>query len=441
MSTARASDVARRLAEGAVSARDVAEACLDRIAAREEEVRAFVHLSPEYVRAQADAIDAHRKAGRPLGALHGIPVALKDIIDTVDYPTENGTVLDAGRRPSVDSAIAARLRAAGALVIGKTVTTELAFQYPGPTRNPHNPNHTPGGSSSGSAAAVADGMVPIAFGTQTVGSMIRPASFCGVVGIKLTHGTVPMTGVLSTAEPLDTAGVFALNVADAALALNVCQGHDPADPRTRVIPRADLFAAALEPPPVTPRIAIIGGPFWEDVSADVRGLFEELENLLGDEADRVSLPEVFGNAFPAHMQVMKAQFARNLRNYRERGAEKLSPQMTSALAEGAKVLATEYLSGLDWQTALRTGLEPIFDRYDVIVTPSAGGEAPPGLESTGDSKYNALWTFVGAPCANIPAGKGTNGLPIGVQLVGRAGEDARLIRNAAWLEHRLSEAG
>ncbi|MEM8664325.1 MAG: amidase [Pseudomonadota bacterium] len=431
-------ELAKSLAAGSVSARAVADACLDKIAERDGEVQAFVHIAPEYVRAQADALDAHRKAGRPLGPLHGIPIALKDIFDTADYPTENGTVLDAGRRPRTDAVAVARLRAAGALIIGKTVTTELAFQFPGPTRNPHNLEHTPGGSSSGSAAAVAEGMVPLAVGSQTVGSTIRPASFCGVVGVKLSHGTVSMTGALVGCEPLDTFGIFALSVADAALALTACQGHDPQDARTRAIAHADLLAAANEAPPVKPRFAIVGGPFWEEASSDTKGLFAEIAEKFGDSADTISLPDVFGQAYPAHIQIMQAGFARNLRPYRERGAEKISPQMTGAMAEGEGITATQYLAARDWQEALQGGLHPIFDRYDAILTPAASGEAPVGLSSTGDSRFNALWTFVGAPCVSLPAGRGSNGLPIGVQIVGRPGEDGRLIRNAAWLEADLA---
>lgn len=437
MSAPGAVDLAADLAAGKVSARAVADACLDTIAERDGEVQAFAHIVPDYVRAQADALDAHRKAGRPLGALHGLPVAIKDIIDTADYPTENGTPLDAGRRPRTDAVVVARLRAAGALIIGKTVTTEFAFKHPGPTRNPHNPAHTPGGSSQGSAAAVAAGMVPLAIGTQTVGSVIRPASFCGAVGVKPTHGRISLTGVLPVAGPLDTVGAFAMSVADAALILSVCQGHDPVDKWTRAMPHEDLLAASRAAPPMPPRFAIVGGPFWSEVSADVRALFDEVADFLGDAADRVELPDVFKNAYPAHIQVMGAHYARNLRHYRDRGEDAMSAAILEVLDEGAAVSAAQYLSALDWQGALGGGLTPIFERYDAILTPAALGEAPASLETTGDGRANALWTFLGVPAVTIPAGRGTAGLPIGVQLVGRPNEDGRLLRTAAWLENAL----
>jgi len=256
--------------------------------------------------------------------------------------------------------------------------------------------------------------------------------------VKLSHGAVPMTGVLTTCEPLDTAGVFAARLEDAALALSVCQGHDPADRRTRAVPHADLLAAARSAPPVTPRVAIVGGPFFADASDDVKGLFDELAGLLGDAADRVDLPDVFENAFPAHMNLMKAGFARNLRNYRERGEAHLSAAMREALDEGAQVRASDYLAALDWQEVLRGGLAPVFDRFDAVLTPAAPGEAPASLATTGDGRFNALWTFLGAPSATVPAGTGSSGLPIGIQIVGRPGEDARLLRNAAWIAGRLA---
>lgn len=438
MTAPSATLIAERLAAGAVSAREVTEACLARIAERDETVRAFAHIDPDHARAQADALDRHRKAGRPLGALHGVPVGVKDIVDTADMPTENGTVLDAGRRPKMDATLVARLRAAGAVVIGKTVTTEFAFMHPGATRNPHDPDRTPGGSSQGSAAAVADGMVPLAVGTQTAGSVIRPASFCGVVGLKPTHGLVSLAGVLTVCRPLDTAGVFATTVEDAALLVDALAGHDPADERTRPVARPDLLAAARRDPPVSPRLAVVKGPTWHEASADVAGLLEEVTEALGDAADPVDLPDVFDNAWPAQQRIMKVGFARNLRHYRERGEGEISDVMRAAMDEGTAVSAVDYLSALDWQDVLAAGLDRIFERYNAILTPSAPGEAPHGLGSTGTAHFNFLWTLVRAPAITLPVAKGSNGMPIGLQLVGRPGEDARLLSVARWLTARLA---
>lgn len=438
MSALSATMLAERLAAGAVSARDVTEACLSRIAERDGEIHAFVHLDPDHARAQADAVDRHRKAGRAIGPLHGVPVAVKDIIDTADMPTENGTPLDAGRRPGRDATIVARLRAAGAVIIGKTVTTEFAFMHPRATRNPHNPEHTPGGSSQGSAAAVADGMVPLAIGTQTAGSVIRPASFCGVVGMKPTYGLVSLAGVLDICRPLDTAGVFATSIEDAALLVDALAGHDPADERTRPMAKPNLLAAARRDPPLAPLFAVVKGPTWQEASEDVAGLLEEVREALGEAADAVDLPSVFENAWPAHQRIMKVGFARNLRPYRERGEAEISEVMRAAMDEGAAVSAVDYLSALDWQNSLRAGLDRIFDRYNAILTPSAPGEAPRGLGSTGTAHFNFLWTLVGAPCITLPVARGSNGLPLGIQIVGRPGEDARLLPVARWLADRLA---
>jgi len=438
MSAPSATLLAERLAAGAVSAREVTEACLSRIAERDGEIRAFAHIDFVYARAQADAVDRHRKAGRPVGPLHGIPVAVKDIVDTADMPTENGTALDAGRRPRKDATMVARLRAAGAVVIGKTVTTEFAFMEPRATRNPHNLEHTPGGSSQGSAAAVADGMVPLAIGTQTAGSVIRPASFCGVVGMKPTHGLVSLAGVLTTCRPLDTAGVFAATLEDAALLVDVLAGHDPADDRTRPVAKPDLLSAARRDPPMPPKLAVVKGPTWKEASEDGAGLLEEGTEALGEAAEAVDLPDAFENAWPAHQRLMKVGFARNLRHYSERGEADISEAVRSAMDEGAAVSAVDYLSALDWQEVLRAGLDRLFDRHTAILTPSAPGEAPLGLSSTGAAHFNFLWTLVGAPAITLPVANGSGGLPLGLQLVGRPGEDARLFSVARWFAARLA---
>jgi Asp-tRNA(Asn)/Glu-tRNA(Gln) amidotransferase A subunit family amidase len=246
-----------RMERGEMRATELIEAQLRRIAAKDPAVQAFAFFDPALPRAAAKNCDDYRASGRPIGALHGLSVGLKDIIDTADMPTENGTVIDAGRRPGRDATIARRLREAGAVLMGKTVTTELAYASPGKTRNPHDPERTPGGSSSGSAAAVAAGMVSFAVGTQTFGSVIRPASFCGVVGFKPTHGLIPRTGVRLLAGPLDTVGVFARSVVDAAMIADVLAGHDPGDADTRLMPSPRLLDIALTDPPVRPDLAFV----------------------------------------------------------------------------------------------------------------------------------------------------------------------------------------
>jgi Asp-tRNA(Asn)/Glu-tRNA(Gln) amidotransferase A subunit family amidase len=430
-------DARERMLGGEFRAAELTEALLKRIAEKEPEIGAFAFLDEALVRRQAKAVDDHRGTGRAAGVLHGLAVGVKDIIDTADMPTENGTSIDAGRRPGKDATIVQRLRAAGAVVIGKTVTTELAFFGPGRTRNPHNLAHTPGGSSSGSAAAVAAGMIPLAIGTQTNGSVIRPASFCGVVGFKPSHGLVPRTGILRHHPALDTVGVFARTVADAALAADAIAGYDPLDPDTRVMPPPRLLDTALTEPPVTPALAFVKTPNWDMAAPETKAGFGELTDVLGAACGEVTLPEIFAKAAGAQRTLMVTGFARNLRAYYERGKDKLSPVMREAIEEGQRVVATDYLEALDWREALNSGLEQLFDRYDAIVTPAAPGEAPAGLDSTGNPVFNGLWTLAGVPAVTLPLLTGPNGLPVGVQLVGRRGEDARLLRTARWLAGRL----
>src|SRR5918995_4371157 len=258
------------LGAGKISALELTEACLARIAGREPEVQAWAFLDPEHARRQARAADEGRKRGRPLGPLHGIPVGVKDIVDTQDMPTENGTVLHAGRRPSRDASIVSAMRAAGAVILGKTVTTELAVYAPNKTRNPHNPEHTPGGSSSGSAAAVAAGMVPLAIGTQTNGSVIRPASFCGVYGYKPSHGLISRHGILAQSRPLDTVGVMAADLEDLALLAEPLMAYDPADPAMRPRARPGLARVLAEDPPVPPKLAFVRSPVWQHAEEDTR---------------------------------------------------------------------------------------------------------------------------------------------------------------------------
>ena len=253
-----------RLASGALDALALVEACIARIEAREPDVGAWACFDPEFARHQARAMDGLRRSGRPIGALHGLPIALKDIIDTARMPTENGCKLDAGRVPSKDAWIVQRLKSAGAIILGKTVTTELAFMHPGKTRNPHNLGHTPGGSSSGSAAAVADGMVPLAIGTQTGGSVIRPASFCGVTGFKPTFGAIPRSGILMQSHSLDTVGVFAVDPMGAAMLADVLFGSDPADPASAPAPFPGLQRTAAEAPPLPPVFAFLRPPGWHE---------------------------------------------------------------------------------------------------------------------------------------------------------------------------------
>ncbi|MFP5479574.1 MAG: amidase [Alphaproteobacteria bacterium] len=427
-----------RIARGELKAAEVAEAFLQAIAARDGEIQAFAWHDPAFVRHQAAELDRLRMFGRPLGRLHGVPVALKDIIDTARIPTGNGTALDAGRVPQADAWIVARLKAEGAVLMGKTVTTELAFMHPGPTRNPANPAHTPGGSSSGSAAAVAAGMVPLAIGTQTGGSVIRPAAFCGVTGFKPTFGAIPRTGILRQSQTLDTVGVFARDTEDAALLAEVLFGHDPADPATRPGPLPRLAEIAASRVPVTPTFAFVRMPGFEAADPDMVAAFGELTALLGEQCFEAPLPPAYDDAARLRERINFAEMAHAYHRY-DRPEVDLAPVTRSALEAGRAVTAGDYLAALDWQTVLRAGVDEILERCDAILCPAALGPAPEGLSSTGSSIFNGLWTYLGLPAITLPLLEASNGLPMGVQLVGRRDDDARLLRTARWLSDHLAQ--
>ena len=440
MLTLDACALRERLASGAIKAVELVEACIARIEAREPEVQAWAWFDPDFARHQARALDAHRQTGRPVGPLHGLPVALKDVIDTAKIPTENGCALDQGRVPIKDAAVVERLKAAGAVIMGKTVTTELAFMQAGKTRNPHNLAHTPGGSSSGSAAAVADGMVPLAVGTQTGGSVIRPASYCGVTGYKPSFGAIPRTGVLMQSPTLDTVGVFARTPADAALLSEVLMGHDAGDKSTTPQPTPALLSITQSKPLVTPNFALVKPPGWDEADPQLHGAFDELCEALGDQVFEATLPKAFEEAAEVRERINLAEMARYYYRYGKQ-IDTLGPRTQEALNKGNTTLARDYLAALDWPDVLYAGLDEIFERCDAILCPAATGPAPEGLEFTGNAIFNGLWTLTGVPAVTVPAFTAENGLPMGVQMVAARGQDARLLRTANWFHTWLLQAG
>jgi Asp-tRNA(Asn)/Glu-tRNA(Gln) amidotransferase A subunit family amidase len=425
-----------RLASGALRAVDLVRACLARISELEPQVGAWAWIDEGHALAQAERLDQWRQSGRSLGPLHGLPVGLKDVIDTKGIPTENGTPIDAGRVPAEDAWIVARLRAAGAIILGKTVTTECAFLHPGRTRNPHNPDHTPGGSSQGSAAAVAAGMVPLAIGTQTGGSVIRPAAFCGIVGMKPSFGMIPRTGILMQSPTLDTVGVFARSVAGCALLAEVLAGHDPADPATEPLPRPLLLDTALAAPPLTPVFAFLKPPGWDRADPQTTVAVQELAAFLGDQCFEVTVPGL-EEAAAIRRRINVAEMSKCYYAMERRGRDRMSDVLKTAMDEGKAVLARDYIAALDWPKVLNAGMAQIFARCDAILCPAAPGPAPAGLEDTGDAIFNGLWTLTGMPAVTLPVFQSTDGLPMGIQIVGRRGDDARLLRTARWLAAHL----
>jgi Asp-tRNA(Asn)/Glu-tRNA(Gln) amidotransferase A subunit family amidase len=427
-----AAATAAAIASGAASAEQATRSCLARIAAIEDEVRAFQHLDTDYALQQARERDAWQKSGKPLGPLHGVPVAIKDVIDTADFPTECGAAFLAGRRPQADATVVTRLREAGAVIIGKTVTTEFAYFHPGKTRNPHDPKRTPGGSSSGSAAAVGAGMVPLAIGTQTNGSIIRPGSFCGTFALKPSHGLVSRGGVLLLSRALDHVGPFARSVEDLALALEVIAGHDRQDPDTR--PRAAFAVrrAATEAPPRAPRFAFVRTPVWDKAELAARTAFEAFAHKLGDQCFTFPMPQRYDGGWDAQRVVMATEMAHNLGATVDQGGDTFSQVLRDLIAEGRKNTATNYLAALAEAKSLREGLDPLFAECDAIITPATTGVAPLGLEATGSPMFCTLWSLLGLPAVTLPLIE-LGGLPVGVQLVAAHGDDARLLRTANWL--------
>jgi Asp-tRNA(Asn)/Glu-tRNA(Gln) amidotransferase A subunit family amidase len=435
------SEAAADIRGGRITSAELVGDCLRRIEEVDSKVRAWAFLDRDHAMRQAEAADQHRQAGRALGPLHGVPIGIKDIFDTGDMPTEFGSPLWAGRTPRRDAAAVARLRSAGAVVMGKTVTTEYAYYHPGKTRNPHDPERTPGGSSSGSAAAVAAHMVPGAIGSQTNGSVIRPAAFCGVVGFKPTHGLIARSGALLLSRTLDHVGVFARSVADAALLAETLAGFDQEDADTRPIARPPFVEVAASEPPLPPRFAFVRSPAWKHAEPVTPEAFGELVEALGDAASEVEIGQGFERAIDMHRVIMEVEMAHNLRRDFEKGAEKLSPVLRKLIERGRAYPAIDYMHAVAGSAPLNQILDAVFDEYDAILTPAAPGEAPRGLHSTGNPVFCTIWTYLGTPAVTLPLMQGEHGMPLGVQLVARRGNDARLLRTAAWLVKTVQQGG
>lgn len=432
----------RRIRAGEITSEALIRDCLERIADREGGVEAWTFLDPELALEQARQRDRQQRRGESLGLLHGVPVGVKDIIDTGDMPTECGSAVFAGRRPTRDATVVSRLREQGAVILGKTVTTEFATYCPGKTRNPLDPSRTPGGSSSGSAAAVACRMVPLALGTQTNGSIVRPAAFCGVVGYKPSFGFVSRAGVLLTSRGLDQVGVFAGTVDDAALLAEVIAGQDACDPTTRAVARPWLTAVAQQPPPVTPpRLAFVKTPIWDQADEETREHFEGLCRRLGTGVEECPLPEPFDGALAQHRVMMETDIACNLGAIADAAPQALSDSLRAQIERGRSAYTSlDYAAAVAAVPSLRESLGPLFATHDAILTPAAPGPAPVGLESTGSPAFCTLWTLLGLPALSLPLLAAGNGMPIGVQLVGRYGDDAGLLRTASWLLRTASAA-
>ncbi len=426
----------KRLNSGDLTSEQLIKACLKRIAEREPEVKVFAHLDTEHALAQARAADAARKSGKGVGPMNGLPVGIKDIIDTADMPTQNGCEFYKGRQPAEDAACVTALRDAGAIIIGKTVTTEMASTTPGPTCNPHNTGHTPGGSSSGSAAGVADAMFPLALGTQTGGSVIRPASFCGIFALKPTFGLISRTGVTMQSHTLDTVGVYGRSIEDLALIADALSAHDPRDPGSYPRSRPNLAHAAAEKVPVKPLFAYVRTPAWHLTDQVTKDAFAELVADLGDQIEVVDMPSL--EAVAAHAGIVQA--GENAAYYgalADQAGDAISPALRTRIEAGRKVSAETYLAATNAREDAARRIDRMLTSYAAILTPASTGPAPKTLASTGNPIFNAPWTYLGNPCVNVPILE-ADGLPIGVQLVGARRDDGRLLRTARWLAERYA---
>lgn len=428
---------ARMIARGEVTSEALVSACLERITRTDREIGAFAWLDPNHAMEQARAADRWRRTGSGCGPLHGVPVAVKDIIDTADMPTEYGSAIFSGRRPEKDATCIAALRSAGAIIIGKTVTTELALLTPAATHNPAAPGHTPGGSSAGSAAAVAAGMVPAALGSQTAGSVLRPASYCGVYGYKPTLGLISRRGVLLQSHTLDTVGVLTRSLADAALIVDCMSAQDPGDDVSYLRSQPNLTGLAGQPPPVPPALVFLKTPSWNDADTRLHAAYAELADALGATLEEVDAP-VLSDIIEWQRIVQLAENAAYYGPILDRHPDQLSDGIRERLVAGSAVPVRTYLEAVAAREAAYARIEALFTRYSAILTPAAPGPAPKLEEGiTGSPIFNGLWTYLGMPAVSIPLLE-VDGLPLGVQLVGQRRDDGRLLRTANWLEATLS---
>ena len=426
--------------DGRISSEALTTACLQKISDTDAALKAWAFIDEDAALYQARTMDAVRKTGRATGILHGVPVGLKDIIDTAGLPTENGSPACAGRQPAADAAIVERLAEAGAVVLGKTKTTEFAFLHPTDTTNPHDPTRTPGGSSSGSAAAVAAGQVPVAIGTQTGGSVIRPASFCGTFGIKPTRGHISRRGVLRTSVSLDTVGTFGRTLADAALLADAIAGYDPADPASMARPRCRLAAGVDEAPPVPPAIAWYEMPHHDRLDADAREGIEAVIAALGGHVERFDVAPTMGDLVATQELIHEFELVQHLSEVIDRHHDLLSETVKPAIARARSITQTRYEDAMAVKASAEAFFAKAFEDFDAILSPSATGEAPGITTGTGDPAFCKVWSLCGLPCVTMPVLVGNNDLPIGVQLVGGVEEDQRLMRTANWMLREISDS-
>tara|TARA_B110000208_G_scaffold186197_1_gene242418 strand:+ start:3870 stop:5213 length:1344 start_codon:yes stop_codon:yes gene_type:complete len=429
---------AEAIASGSLSSLELIKSCLARISDTDPEINAWEYLDADSAIAQASMCDEIRKSGKAIGLLHGVPVGLKDIIDTIDMPTQYGSDIFLGRESDKDARVVENLRNAGAVIMGKTVTTEMAFYHPSKTRNPHDFNRSPGGSSSGSAAAVAAGHVPLAIGTQTNGSVIRPASFCGTFGFKPSCGVIPRTGILQTSKTLDQVGCFGRTLMDVALLTDVIGGFDQNDINSYPRPRPNMCKGASSEAPVTPDLAWLDLPFNDRLSSDSREGLDSIIDILGSKVTKMSAADQLSNLVAVQARIHQYEICLHQDQVFNDNWDKVSDTLKEVIKRGRKISINEYTDALSVKESAQDFFEEFFLEFDAIIAPSAVGQAPLFSQGTGDPIFSTLWTLAGLPCITLPLLVGKNGLPVGVQLIGPIEKDDRLLRTANWLQEFLS---
>jgi Asp-tRNA(Asn)/Glu-tRNA(Gln) amidotransferase A subunit family amidase len=432
-------ELVKRVKDAKLTSVEICKAYIERINKFEKDVKAWVHFDKKLLLERAEESDNYRKSGKPTGPLHGIPVALKDIIGTFDMPTECGTVLRKGKTQSQNAEIVDLLKSAGAIIMGKTATSELAYLGPPETRNPHDYNRTPGGSSSGSAAVIAAHMAPLSIGSQTGGSVIRPASYCGVVGYKPSYGLISRNGVLRTSYALDHIGVFGKTVEDVALLAKVLIKKDSYDQATVYYSAEDMLEVCRKKPLFEPKFIFYKTDSWKKVDKKSRESFEFFIKAFKKNIEVFDTPPYFKDINKYHQIIHETDLSNNFQDYYKKSKNKLSKEMQLAISRGMKYTAKEYSEAIDFMKRSYESYNEVFEDYHGVLSPCSTGVADKGLKSTGSADFNKFWSFMGVPAIALPLLQGENNLPLGVQLIGDKYDDQRFLGIARWLEEKSKE--
>jgi Asp-tRNA(Asn)/Glu-tRNA(Gln) amidotransferase A subunit family amidase len=432
-------ELSAKIKDSQLTSVEICKKYIERIKEFEKDVKAWAHFDKKLLLEKAAEADDYRRSGKPLGPLHGIPVALKDIVGTVDMPTECGTVIRKGKSYSQNAEIVDLLLASGAIIMGKTATSELAYLGPSKTTNPHDHSRTPGGSSSGSAASVASFMAPLSIGSQTGGSVIRPASYCGVVGYKPTYGLISRNGVLKTSDKLDHIGVFGRSVEDVALLAKVLIKKDNYDTTTVHYSTEHMLDETKKGPLFDPKFIFYKTESWKLIEKKSREAFEYFIKSFKNNIEVFDTPSYFKDIHKYHQIIHETDLANNFALYYQKYKKKLSKFMQDAISKGNKHSAKEYAEAIDFMKRSYDSFQEVFEDYHGILSPSSPGVAPKGLKSTGTAEFNKVWSYMGTPCISLPLLQGESNMPLGVQLIGAKFDDHRFLGVANWLEKECNK--